>query len=553
MRAIISTFVSIILLVCCHTSHVKEIMQHAESAMEISPDSADKLISNIPLTSLKTEKDKAYYALLKSIISYKQYKRQNLRHIACALSYYQKHNDTRHLQMAYFFYGAISEENGGNWVDCLRKYKEAELLIKEKGNTDLEAYIYKALSNVYYMLGANALSDSYTNKCIALSKIDNDKEQLACLYCTKADLFRRMGLEDSSHLYYKKALIYVNSVTSEEDQAIIYTNYANLIAKTNPTKAFELYKKALYCTPQNSEKSTWNAFFSEKNFEESKNIAQIILTNKDVDDAVKYNVYAILAEKAHTNKLHDQAYKYGVMADSVNEIISCDKHSAIAEHIQTEYNQKAISQKEKHSWFLASCLFILMVGGTLFILGSLHKRNKYQKQLLESKLRTLSNKIDTLSAALTQSSNVKDSLKDIISDKEKKLQGLKDKFNLLRNQNKTQLKEHEKVLTQLIRGIDLTILFLQNTPIKILDKFDRQSLICLHLYTSSVFKEKIYPYTTEQDQVFCILTHLGANRKRLQDVLCLSDDSFRKEKSRLRNKLKDVGDLTDFCDILKRI
>lgn len=266
MRAIISTFVSIILLVCCHTSHVKEIMQHAESAMEISPDSADKLISNIPLTSLKTEKDKAYYALLKSIISYKQYKRQNLRHIACALSYYQKHDDTRHLQMAYFYYGAINEENGGNWVDCLRKYKEAELLIKETGNTDLEAYIYKALSNVYYMLGANALSDSYTNKCIALSKIDNDKEQLACLYCTKADLFRRMGLEDSSHLYYKKALIYVNSVTSKEDQAIIYTNYANLIAKTNPTKAFELYKKALYCTPQNSEKSTWNAFFSEKNF-----------------------------------------------------------------------------------------------------------------------------------------------------------------------------------------------------------------------------------------------------------------------------------------------
>ena len=102
--------------------------------------------------------------------------------------------------MAYFYYGAINEENGGNWVDCLRKYKEAELLIKETGNTDLEAYIYKALSNVYYMLGANTLSDSYTNKCIALSKIDNDKEQLACLYCTKADLFRRMGLEDSGYI-----------------------------------------------------------------------------------------------------------------------------------------------------------------------------------------------------------------------------------------------------------------------------------------------------------------------------------------------------------------
>lgn len=78
MRAIISTFVSIILLVCCHTSHVKEIMQHAESVMEISPDSADKLISNIHLTSLKTEKDKAYYALLKSIISYKR--KRSLKH-----------------------------------------------------------------------------------------------------------------------------------------------------------------------------------------------------------------------------------------------------------------------------------------------------------------------------------------------------------------------------------------------------------------------------------------------------------------------------------------
>lgn len=119
-------------------------MKQVESVVYSAPDSAQHLLQQVSYQELKSDKDKAYYALLKSISTYKLYQKQSIDNINYALSYYKNNNDTHHLQMAYFYHGAINEDNNGKLSDYMRDYKEAEALITNTNNQILQSYIYNA-------------------------------------------------------------------------------------------------------------------------------------------------------------------------------------------------------------------------------------------------------------------------------------------------------------------------------------------------------------------------------------------------------------------------
>mgnify|MGYP004500940159 FL=1 len=102
----------------------------------------------------------------------------------------------------------------------------------------------------------------------------------------------------------------------------------------------------------------------------------------------------------------------------------------------------------------------------------------------------------------------------------------------------------------MINGIDITIRLLQGGKLKLVDKKDRLDFIYLHSKTISTFNDYFISSTTPQEQIFYILVHLGFNREKIQQVLCISDESFRKVKSRLLHKLKSHTELIEICDNL---
>ena len=139
---------------------------------------------------------------------------------------------------------------------------------------------------------------------------------------------------------------------------------------------------------------------------------------------------------------------------------------------------------------------------------------------------------------------------NIIAIQEESLRLVREEIETLKKQSKKQRTESKKLLEQMINGIDITIRLLQGGKLKLLDKKDRLDFIFLHSKTISTFNDDFISSTTPQEQIFYILVHLGFNREKIQQVLCISDESFRKVKSRLLHKLKSHTELIEICDNL---
>lgn len=267
MKKLLIILTSILLLTCCSTSHEEKAMQQVESMIYSSPDSAKKMLQQIPVTKLESESDKAFYALLKSVITYRLYEKQSLKNINYALAYYKEHKDKHHLQMAYFYHGAINLENNGSVIRSMRDYKESEVLIKHTGNKILESYIYNGLIKIFFLHNANVLGLDYSNKSINLAKEMNDNETLSGAFGNKAIFYERCGKKDSALAYYKQSLKYVDYVKYNYDKATIYDNVAFYFdVQSNTAKAKKYHELATQCVPNDSNYSIWNQLYNCKDF-----------------------------------------------------------------------------------------------------------------------------------------------------------------------------------------------------------------------------------------------------------------------------------------------
>lgn len=77
MKKFLLIILSPIIFTCC-TSREEKIIQQAEKIMIESLDSANQMLLQIVPSNLNNERIKAYYALIKSAIDYKLYKKQSM-------------------------------------------------------------------------------------------------------------------------------------------------------------------------------------------------------------------------------------------------------------------------------------------------------------------------------------------------------------------------------------------------------------------------------------------------------------------------------------------
>lgn len=547
MKKLLIILTSILLLTCCSTSHEEKAMQQVESMIYSSPDSAKKMLQQIPVTKLESESDKAFYALLKSVITYRLYEKQSLKNINYALAYYKEHKDKHHLQMAYFYHGAINLENNGSVIRSMRDYKESEVLIKHTGNKILESYIYNGLIKIFFLHNANVLGLDYSNKSINLAKEMNDNETLSGAFGNKAIFYERCGKKDSALAYYKQSLKYVDYVKYNYDKATIYDNVAFYFdVQSNTAKAKKYHELATQCVPNDSNYSIWNQLYNCKDFykaiQKSKKISPSNLFEE-------YNLYVILSHVARENGINQMAFKYSDMTDSIQDLIENDRYKSEIIEVHKEY----LSKEQKATKHNAICTYAIIL--TIVIILSfltiyyIRKHNKKQLLYHQQKIEHLLEEIESLTASLSSKNENQKCLH--VKIQQEVIKALHNELEDLKRQRNKQLAESKKYLEQLANGLNITTNILQGKPIKFIEKKDRIDFIRLHSISNSLFKDIIIPLTTTQNQVFYLLAYLGLTREQIQETLCLNDVSFRKEKSRLLSKLSSHAELDKFCDNLR--
>ncbi len=238
------------------------------------------------------------------------------------------------------------------------------------------------------------------------------------------------------------------------------------------------------------------------------------------------------------------------MADSIKDLIESDPNQAHIRKIQEEYLLKSTNNSRQSTCLFLLITIIFLAIFTFIAITYIRKHYERENASLQQEIDKQLHKVNILSSSLSMFKEKSEEHSNIIAIQEESLRLVREEIETLKKQSKKQRTESKKILEQMINGIDITIRLLQGGKLKLLDKKDRLDFIFLHSKTISTFNDDFISSTTPQEQIFYILVHLGFNREKIQQVLCISDESFRKVKSRLLHKLKSHTELIEICDNL---
>lgn len=112
-------------------------------------------------------------------------------------------------------------------------------------------------------------------------------------------------------------------------------------------------------------------------------------------------------------------------------------------------------------------------------------------------------------------------------------------------------KENKKYLEELRSGLQIMHFVCYEKDYVLSTYQDRKNFITCYKFIDVDFMAKLdVCAATLQEQLFCSLIRLNLSKEQLMFTLSLSNDAFRKVKSRTLKKLKDKNDLKHFCDKL---
>lgn len=147
---LLTLFVFITIGGCGRRSAVWEKMDIAGQCMEVTPDSALLLLEEIDVTSLNDDKEKARYALLKSMAYDKNYiDTTSFDILQPAIDYYSRHGSPDEKMLTYYYQGRISC-NRGEPGEAMRYFLAAEQMAAEVTDTLGLARLLVAQGVLYY-------------------------------------------------------------------------------------------------------------------------------------------------------------------------------------------------------------------------------------------------------------------------------------------------------------------------------------------------------------------------------------------------------------------
>lgn len=388
MKHIVQLFVLVVIIfsaVGCHGerhSYNSKLLE-AESLMETHPDSALSVLSGIDSTSLKSDCDKALFALLKV----QACDRNNIplsegSLVSEAAAFYSKGTDIYHRKLSYY-YLARAQENDGDYSLAVVNLLKASDLRPERDSSLLNAMIFTSLSTVFHKVYDNRESLRYAQKaCDAAA----DCGKTALLLSTRYELAKAHYLCGDYEQCFSIIEPMIDSLSSEVTDSILLAESNRLAG--NAYLAQHKFREARECYSKIACK-----YFTE---EDCNNMGIACLETGDVASAERLSRYLekvdstqcllkyLIAKKKgnYGNALGylEKEYSYNdfvldtIFKQSVSYDVANFKDFEARNKIEMERQSKIIA------WFAVACLALLFV--LLSALLCIHFK-KQKRQMLD--------------------------------------------------------------------------------------------------------------------------------------------------------------------------
>ena len=507
---IIAVILSLFLIMLSCISREHKNLDSVEYILEYDPVKADSILSSMPIPSGK--QDRAWYAVLKIQAEYKNYMpitSDSL--IFAATEYYGARHKGNHAAIAWYTQGCVYNELN-NDLAAIEAYLKAKDLFTDTINR-YYALTEQRLGKIYLSkrLFDESLSSFYN--CRKIAEIIKDSALIANsdyhISLIQLQYNHFDGLKDSFKELYENEYLsnyYKNESLLQLAKIYIYDTYS--------------YDSALLYIDRFIENSTssFGAIYNLKGetyYKSNELDSAYYYYNLSLDE--KCDIYSKcfssrrLCElswlKSNSNDAYKYENQYTLYLDSIRVLTNANDIAAIS--IAHMIELEALKKKEFHTRAIIVSSFIILLLFSLFYIFYQSHINKIDRRYIQFSDRVWTT--ITTSPPLDSSDE-----KYLIIGKTKYLNSPSHTIIFAKG-NKPIIKREEK---EAIKH-DLSVAFSDLT----------------------LFMLNKYPSISKREIQICSLNYLKIDKSAICEIMDLSDDSFRKAKSRLKEKLGDTFNL----------
>lgn len=540
------------ILISCDSGKARGQLAKADAMVEHHPDSALAMLRTIGHSDLATEGDEMLYLLIENQAKYKTDAKASAQDLKRCVGYYRKHGDTQLLVRSLYYHGAINNENGGNPRTSILDYKEAEQMLNAETDEYLAYRIYNGLACICSENGDMATSEHYSRKQLEFALATRNKEFLANAFNGMVKTMYALGETDSMAHYADKALALLKDCKAEE-KIETYNNLASFYYEQagDIAKAEKYYMLSLKCKDNDDARfALANINVDNGNIALAKRYAKSLLQSKDKKTV--FLALGLLESISAAKQDYRQAYKYKEQSDSLFSQKTFYDNEARTKEILAKYDNevlKAKEAKERYVYIISLLLGIIVIFCVSSVSIGIIRKKREKIKRLEETLQAFDKQIETLRNDTDKT--VKEKLEEyseIAKEKQEAIDQLGKEIWNAKSYNKKLETERKDIE----RRTELLFHVMSNKKNILSEKESREQIIESFRNIDGRFVKGIEsidnPRLSTEERVFMVLLRMGKTAENIKKILCLSDDAYRKLKSRAFNKAKKTESMKAFCD-----
>lgn len=528
----------------------------ADSLSTTDPDSAYNILFSMTSFDISSEEDMAYYGMLMSYVFSKLTLKTDTVPLSYSIDYYERTNNQPMLQRCWLYMGTIRMKRGAPLASVEADLKKAEGFIGDVGDTLVAMKAYERLTMVNIRQGDTCEALRYARRLEALSHGARNAGWRMRGLSAMALAMSLDGRRDSMLAYVEMA---ERCMPDSSCPAIshVYDKLAFMQMRTgygDPALVERLLKKSL---GGGSDWRTLNMLADLYLKTGREDEAFQLIDGLMAADNAKANVwtYNILSEYYASKGKFEDAYLMRCKRDSVMTVVDKLLDAEFTTDMWQRYDADVVKGFARRKAALAVFIVLVVVVLVLAVLvvsgRRLRKRaaviSALKTDLLEMQLKVgwiRDDKDKTIKEKTEQ-------LQAIVNDKQAAINKLMSRLSV----SEDEINGYSARLDNIEHGLYYLYRAMRNDNISQLNKAGREAVIECYRVIDAAFVHRIEDVAgsklTIQEKLFCVLRNMGKDSEDIKSMLCLSDEAYRKTRSRTLSKLSGDSKLVDIADKIK--
>ena len=382
----------VLFISCVQEKEDNNVLRRVEACMELFPDSALSLLSQIECPECMRGQQRADYALLLTQALDKNYL-DNLQSdslIMIAVEYYKQEGDKLKAGKAYFYYGKVMLLKE-RFSDAMQAYLEASSLLEETRDYKVQGMVWEYIGYLNSVQGLYENSIDNFKHSIRYYELASDRRRILYGYRNMARGYFSVHHNDSAGWYAEKGLVLSDTVSGMKAS---FLHLLGLIANNEKRypQAIEYFSNAMEVCDNLNDKYRYSLSLGRVYYEvgQKKKAEDCFVSCINATNIfVSSGAYYYLADMHKKDGNYLKAFLYKEKSDSLLEVTRNAELQKQLLDLQNKYendklileNKQIRLENEKQTYFyLFLFVFILGLGIIAFFLV----RKRYRTKLLRN-------------------------------------------------------------------------------------------------------------------------------------------------------------------------